>query len=731
MRGRWINGVAAAALFGLGAPALAQDAAAISVGQTVAGALETSGETDRHRIALRGGQGYRFTLESAPDSENALSDPYLRLLDAGGAELAVNDDAGGSLNSRIDIEAPADGVYYLEAGGFGGATGAYVLGAIERALPTDAIPASAATASRLLLNRALNGSIDFDGDADWHRIDLRPGGLYRISLNAAQTDGLPDPYLRLLNAAGEELASNDDANQSLNSEIQFAPTAAGVYYVEARNLNESGVGAYTLIATRQALPADAVRGDAGTRARLDIGAEVLDTLDFPRDADWRRVTLQAGQTYRFSLESAGDSPLSDPLLRLLNARGEELARDDDGGPNLNSALEFTPAASGTYFLEARGFQDDATGGYRLRARQGDIPADATTDVAIAADGDYIDGQLSPAGDKDWYAVDLSAGSTVRLRLLNSGAQPVGDPLMTVYDSAGAEVARDDDSGGDLNAYIEFTPAAGGRYYIEAAGYDPQAQGGYALQLQPGEIGADMDNAESLSPQGAPAASQISPAGDSDWYAFSAVEGRAYRLFLDSVPGETALDPFLRLMDQRGQVIAEDDDGGAGVNAYLSFVAPESAVYYVAVSAYEDASTGRYALRAVDTETPGHAGTEEALDAIDDARVNRIDMPGDKDWYAIDVEAGVSYRIGVAGHGADPLPDPMVAIVSYPDVRPDHGHYHEGEGEPVVLASDDDSGAGRNALLTYRAERAGGVFVQVSGKGAATGGYIVTISRIAP
>lgn len=734
MRGRWINGVALAALFGLGAPALAQDLSAdisttgrIAAGQTAQGTIEQAGDTDWFQITLRGGQGYRFTLNADGEGETALADPYLRLLNADGREIGVNDDSGGTLNSRLDIEAPADGVYYLEAAGFGSSSGAYVLGAIERDLPTDSVPADASTRSSITVGRPLMGSIDFDGDADWHRVTLQTGSIFRITLNSSGDTPLPDPYLRLLNADGQEVAANDDF-EGLNSGLDFVPTTTGVYYVEARNLMESGNGTYTINVTRQALPEDAVSSDTRTRGRLAPGGEVRGTLDFPRDTDWYRINLEGGETYRFSLESNGEPALGDPLLRLLNAQGEEVARDDDGGPGLNSALEFIAPARGVYYLEARGFMDDAVGGYVLRARQGDIPGNASTDVSIDAQGDYIEGQLNPAGDRDWYRLELGAGDTVRLRLMNAGMQAVGDPLMAVYDSSGAEIARDDDSGGDLNSYLEFTAPSGGVFFVEARGFSDEAQGSYALQLQAGEIGDSAEGAESINPQGAPALSEINPADDSDWYVLQAVEGRAYRVFLDAVEGgETALDPMLRLYDANSTLISEDDDGGAGVNSYLSFVAPESNALFLAVSSYAGSSAGRYALRVVDTETPGNAATEEMLDSNDDARTNRIDMPGDKDWYAIEVVAGESYRISVDGTGDYPLADPMVAVLAYPYGFP--GHDGEEGASQTPLASDDDSGRGRNALLTYRAAETGSLFVQVTGKRGGVGTYTVAIQRV--
>jgi len=734
-------GVAAAALVGMFAgPAFAQEAdiaasadttGRIAVGQTATGQLETGGDADWYQITLRGGQGYRFTLRSA-QGDGALGDPLLRLLGADGAEIAINDDAGGELNSRLNFTPPADGVYYLEARAYSpDDTGAYVLGAIEYVQPTDSVPATTATTARLGAT-PVTDAIDFEGDADWRRVTLATDSIYVFTLNAAAENGLQDPYLRLLNSSGEEVASDDDGGGNLNSRLEFVPDAAGTYFVEARNLTDGGEGAYTLAMERRPLPTDAVRGDAATRTRLAIGGDVTGSLDYPRDRDWYRVALQQGQTYRFSLDSAdppgGGARLGDPLLRVIGTNGDELARDDDGGDALNAYLEFEAPRTGDFFVEARGFSDLAEGGYRLRARAGDIPADITTDITLSAEsGDYREGLLSPAGDKDWYAIELGDSQTVRIQLMTGGATPVSDPLVTVRDSAGAELARDDDSGGSLNAYLEFTAPSAGRYFIEARGFSDEERGTYVLQVQPGEIGANSESAESLTPSG-PRQSQISAPDDVDWFALNVIEGRAYRIYLDAVADST-LDPYLTLLGPDSTEIASDDDGGTNDNSYLTFIAPTSNTYYAAVSSFNAASTGQYMLRVVDTETPGNAMTDEILSPDDDERAARIDFPGDKDWFAVELAPGGSYEIRATGGGADPLSDPMLSVVRAPSGYHDHDHGGEEEAATeTVIASDDNSGPGRNALVRLTTEEGGVHYIQVNGKNRLMGDYTVAIRR---
>jgi hypothetical protein len=320
--------------------------------------------------------------------------------------------------------------------------------------------------------------------------------------------------------------------------------------------------------------------------------------------------------------------------------------DDDGGGNLNSYLEYTAPSTGTYFVEARGFSEEATGGYALRAVAGDIPADASTDVTLSADGDYRMGNLSPAGDRDWYRVDLAEGQGMRVGLNSGeGADALGDPYIVIYGPDGAETARDDDGGEALNSWLEYQAATAGPHYIEVRGFVDDASGRYILSLTPGEVGNQPEGGEYLVPNGEGRTAQIGSIGDVDWFAVEMIEGRPYRFNLMGGDGSdgSLVDPYLRLYDSSGTEIRADDDGGWGLNSYLTFVSVTGGTYFAAVSSFGDAGTGRYWLQVTDTDVPGHAYTDENLDAAGDDRVSRIDMPGDLDNFRVELEEGCASR----------------------------------------------------------------------------------------
>lgn len=116
-----------------------------------------------------------------------------------------------------------------------------------------------------------------------------------------------------------------------------------------------------------------VPGSSATPSRLQIGSALTGTIDTAGDTDWHAVTLVAGTAYTFELQGASTSQgtLSDPILRLLNSAGLEVASNDDISypSNTNSRIAYTPGSSGTYYLSAQAY-DSLTGSYRLAASAG-------------------------------------------------------------------------------------------------------------------------------------------------------------------------------------------------------------------------------------------------------------------------------------------------------------------------------------------------------------------------
>ena len=108
-----------------------------------------------------------------------------------------------------------------------------------------------------------------------------------------------------------------------------------------------------------------------TTASFATGQTFNGSLSAAGDNDWVEISLQAGQTYTFSLDGTGAiGQLGDPLLGLRNANGTQVASNDDGGAGLNSLLTYTATSSGTYYVSAGSYNNSQSGDYILTAQSG-------------------------------------------------------------------------------------------------------------------------------------------------------------------------------------------------------------------------------------------------------------------------------------------------------------------------------------------------------------------------
>jgi hypothetical protein len=240
--------VAAAATAFLASPALSQVTAARP--WSVEGRIEDSDRQaderryDEHRLRLEAGRRYRLVAESDD------FDPMLQLYSGtGGSEpIAENDDAGGSLNSRIIHVPETAGNYTLRIRAFAAdGRGAYSLRA-EQLPPLP--PATAIDmAPRTMTWTTVNGTLA-EGDPE---PTGGPSDDYSLFLGAGEeaiirVDGGFDTLVSVFRGNdrdGDPVASDDDGGGGLNSMLLFRAEEAGEYVIRVSAVGD-GTGAYRL-----------------------------------------------------------------------------------------------------------------------------------------------------------------------------------------------------------------------------------------------------------------------------------------------------------------------------------------------------------------------------------------------------------------------------------------------------------------------------------------------------
>lgn len=228
---------------------------------------------------------------------------------------------------------------------------------------------------------------------------------------------------------------------------------------------------------------DTIPGNTTTTQVLSPGAFVTSSIDTAGDNDWFRITLTAGQTYTFSTFLPGGG-LSDSVLTLYNSAGVQIALNDDANTNarlLYSEIRFTATTSGTYFLGVSGF-GSATGQYYLsssRPQNDAVAGSASTSASLTLGAAPTAGTLDQTGDRDWYAVTLSAGQMYEVTTSATGGSNDVDTTITIRDASGNVLAFNDDSSGTYSR-VRFQASASGTYYVDIGGWADGEQGAYRV-----------------------------------------------------------------------------------------------------------------------------------------------------------------------------------------------------------------------------------------------------------
>ena len=84
------------------------------------------------------------------------------------------------------------------------------------------------------------------------------------------------------------------------------------------------------------------------------------------------------------------------------------------------------------------------------------------------------------------------------------------------------------------------------------------------------------------------------AGSSQQYTFAGNEGDIVSIYMVATEGD--LDTYLILLDPSGNIIIEDDDGYGGTDSLINELElPETGLYTIIATAFDDTTSGNYEL----------------------------------------------------------------------------------------------------------------------------------------
>jgi hypothetical protein len=566
--------------------------------------------------------------------------------------LAYDNDSGAGTDARLIFSPLIAGNFYLSAQAAysaSGAAGTYTLALVD--IGADDYIGSAATSGSLAAGDSITGNIQFTGDQDWFRIELTAGRIYAFELRGIDSAGgtLADPFLLLLDSAGDFLASNFGDGVGADAYMSLSVANSGTYYLAALGSD----GTYTLQASD--IGADDYADNATTTGTLGMGGTATGTIQFNSDQDWFRIELIAGHFYVFDMKGvdSGGGTLADPMLQLHSATSGYLATDFDSGIGSDARLNFYATSSGSHFLAAIG-AGSAAGTYTLMAT--DLGAD-DYDGSIATTGSLspggsITGNIQMSQESDWFRIELSAGRIYAFDLkgADSGGGTLVDPHLRIQDGAGSFLFSDDNSGIGLDARLTFLATSSGTYYLAAAGVSESGVGSYTLTAT--DIGTDdhvggTATISSLEPGGS-AVGDIQFSNDQDWFRIDLTAGTTNIFTLRGAESGmgTLANPMLQLFSANGLYLDSGYNSGADNGLLLAYTPASSGTYYLSAAGIYGSDLGTYTLSAGLDDYSGSTLTNGTI-AVGETVLGTIHFAGDQDWFRINLSAGTEYVFDLA------------------------------------------------------------------------------------
>ena len=319
-----------------------------------------------------------------------------------------------------------------------------------------------------------------------------------------------------------------------------AETPVGVYAVRA--VTSKGISSARLLMVDD-LPSV---NDSGANKQVPTAQALtlptaVDGACEPESFDYYKLTVAAGQRISVEVMARRLGSALDPVIRLLDAGGRELAySDDEPGIGVDSRFAFQFAVAGDYILEIRDIRYQGGGNHRYRLRIGDFP--------------LVSAPFPMAGQK---------GATPKLVVAGPSAERMPPVSATVPSAAPSD---------QVNLSAKF----------------PQGQGSAPMTLLASSTAEQVEIEPNDAPEAATAIAlpyavngRFEAAKDRDFYEFTVKKGQRFVFAGRARSAGSPSDLFMRLYSAAGGVLAEAEDAGPEEGA-INYTFPEDGAYRLMV-----------------------------------------------------------------------------------------------------------------------------------------------------
>lgn len=291
-----------------------------------------------------------------------------------------------------------------------------------------------------------------------------------------------------------------------NIDVEISKDAAlGPHFIRLYNDKGASAPRYLIVSRDSELKETEPNDRFSAPQKIDaLPVTISGRLDKGEDVDSFQVTLKKGQTLVASVEAYVLGSSIDPVLRIVDARGAQLAFNHDGA-TLDPFLAWPVPADGQYIVQVYGFAYPATSAvsfsgsenavYRLHLTNGPFvhhteplvgegkpvgfnlppnfkPADPAkpsdrpelieqgTAQSIPVPG-AVTGHIGAPNEEDRYTLTAQKGKIYELKVTAAAAGSPLDAWLKIEGPGAKELARNDDAGISRDPQLTWTAPADG------------------------------------------------------------------------------------------------------------------------------------------------------------------------------------------------------------------------------------------------------------------------------
>jgi hypothetical protein len=505
------------------------------------------------------------------DTHGAVLDTYLRIYNQMGQIIAQNDDYLGLNAGLVPFSVNTDSIVIVEVGTFNDSGEGTFSITVE---PYDAerqIPTPQATVSNLDIFDGLAIAVD-ESFTQSIQANMRVRHLLNLQANQVVDillTGELDTYLRIYDESGKLIAENDDFSELNSGIVGLSFAEDKILNVEVGTYNDAQSGDYQLSINTSPLQ---------IRQGAEIGVdESLSNQIVPALRVRHMLHLAADQLVNILLSSEVDT-----YLRIFDSSGQLLKENDDFSGINAGIMSFSLSEGGTILIEVSSLGDLSEGQYELRVEESHIEF---IDGLVVSLDTPISGDILP-NQRIRYSLELSQGQAVVLNMRGQAIQ--GEPLhgyLRLYDEVGQLIAESYNTE-ELATIPRFEAYQAMTLIVEVATFDDASEGQY--QLSVGEFQIAFATGDEI--QIGTTIHHSIAVGERIQHALSLEAGQPVIILL-----EGDLDTYLRIYDEAGNLLEQNDDLiqlNAGI---LGFSVNTDSTVIVEVATLGDFSEGDYEL----------------------------------------------------------------------------------------------------------------------------------------